>query len=232
MTDQHEPIDIDDRDILISNNQNVLIAEDNISQCITFRIPQYYDGIDLFTKYLYLDYIEEVLELNPETSAMVSVKKLYNLSLDAYKEVKDVIENEGTEEAITKPYIYITWAVPYEITKKAGAISFAISAIDSVDNLTSDPATGSIRQYVWQTKPSTLTIQPNLFKRNQTPVVNEEERTFVENLFDTLEIINQDIDMVEEDVQEIRDSDIYKIDEQYGNGEVEFDGGGALEEID
>ena len=58
MTDQHEPVDIVDRDILISNNQNVLVAEDNISQCITFRIPQFYDG------YLRPDYYNVRFELN------------------------------------------------------------------------------------------------------------------------------------------------------------------------
>ena len=230
MTDQHEPVDIVDRDILISNNQNVLVAEDNISQCITFRIPQFYDGIDLSTKHLYLDYIEEVLELDPETAAMVSVKKLYNLSLVTYKEVKEITENEGTEDEITTSYLYIAWAVPSEITKTARSVPFAITAMDNVDNLTTDPDTGNVRQYIWQTKPSTLTIQPNLFKRNTTPIAKDEERTMVEQLYNELAIINENIDMVEEDVQEIRDSDIYKIDDTQTDGEVEFDGGGAFEE--
>lgn len=230
MTDQHEPVDIIDRDILISNNQNVLVAEDNISQCITFRIPQFYDGIDLSTKYLYLDYVEEVLELDPATAVMVPVKKLYNLSLDAYKEVKEIIENEGTEDEIITPYLYITWAVPSEVTKTARSVPFAITAMDNMDNLTTDPATGNVRQYIWQTKPSTLIIQPNLFKRNTTPIATDEERTMVEQLYNELALINENIDIVEGDVQEIKDSDIYNIDDPQIDGEVEFDGGAAFEE--
>lgn len=109
MTDEHEPIEVNEqRMIVIANNQNVLVAEDNISQCITFKLKRYQDGIDLLDKNIYVDFISKDSENN---------SKLYNDLLS-----KDSVEEDGD-------YFTIAWVVPYTVTKNAGTVKFSISAV-------------------------------------------------------------------------------------------------------
>lgn len=119
LSDKNEPIDIVDRSIVFGKSQNTIVGEDNISQLITFRMPQYYDGIDMATKEFYLDYVSPSGEL-------------FNLPL-INKEVKELSVGDAQEP---EPYLYFYWPVPYDITKYNKNISFAISAIDI--GLTSD----------------------------------------------------------------------------------------------
>lgn len=146
LTDSDEPVDIVGREIKINNNQNQIVAEDNISQLITFRMPRFYEGIDLMEKEIYVDYIP--LNNKNVVSDRISSDYITETSI------------EGDETA----YILIPWVIKYEITKKAGIIPFAISIIDNLETLTNG------RQYVWQTFPSSLVIQNNLGERASIPL--------------------------------------------------------------
>ena len=126
------------------------------------------------------------------------------------------------------------------MTKKAGSLPFAISAIDEgVD------ANGN--QYIWQTKPSSLIIQKNLFKRNETPktssestgfeelmaniealeATNEEQTTALNNLADTVEEQGSQITENAKGITTIMNSDIYNADPDDDDNEVIFGGGGV-----
>lgn len=223
LTDQHEPIEIVDRKIVVTNNQNVLVAEDNISQAITFRIPRMYDGIDLRSKDLYFDYVKKV----------DGVEKLFNIPLSNYGGVEgaDYITVIQDEKDSSIEYLMVPFAVPYEITQEAGTIKFAISAVDL--STTTDSIRGTVRQYVWQTLPATLTIQPNLFKRNAAPINGEEASgselliEAIEALELTTEELTDNMSSAIDEIEEIKSSDIYALDATGDDGEVIFSAGGA-----
>lgn len=148
LTDQDEPVDILGRTISFSNKQNELVAEDNISQLITFRMPKVYEGIELFNKVFYLDYLPP------------SKKEPFNIEIINKKIIDD--------------YLYLYWPVTYEVTKYGVNLPIAISAVDI--GTTSDAAdeNGAVnskaQQYIWQTYPATLQIKKNLAKRNSAPI--------------------------------------------------------------
>lgn len=209
ITDAHEPIEIIDRDIMIAGNKNVIVAEDNISQEIRFRITKTYDGVDLSTKSFYLDYLVTEIEYEQK------VAKLYNELLKA--------EEDPTDAS----YLILSLVVPYRMTKTAGSLPFAISVVDAtvVDG----------NQYIWQTKPSSLTIQKNLFKRNGVPVQNPEQTDY-EEIVSQIDALEQTVDEYAEatdaKIAAIENSDIYSIDENTTDEEVIFGGGGApIEEV-
>lgn len=236
LTDQHEPVDIIDRDIIISNNQNILIAEDNISQCITFRLPRYYDGVDLMSKYLYLDYIDIETTID-EFGKTITKDKLINLPLNHFNNTfnNDYVIVDPVMDPITgaiTEYLRIPWTVPYEVTKVARTISFALSAMDSIGSETTDPLmVGQARQYIWQTKPANLIVQKNLFKRNSVPV-NKIEGTDAEQIAQRLDTLDDTTAELVEDVTEIKESDIYLLDPEKADSEITLSGGNApIEEV-
>ena len=114
MTDDNEPIDIIDRDILISMNQNVLVAQDNVSQCIRFRMPRWYEGIDLYDKDIYIDYINN------------DDNKIYSIPIPP-----EYISLGAEVEGKAEKYMILNWPVSYSITKNPGTVTFAILAMDS-----------------------------------------------------------------------------------------------------
>ena len=200
LTDKDEPVDIIDKTISFSNRQNSLVAEDNVSQLITFRMEPTYEGIEMITKHFYLDY------LTPEG-------ELFNLDL-MNKEIKK--DNNGKE------YLYLYWPVPYEVTQYGCDIAFAISAIDL--GLTSDAIDANnqvnpkAQQYIWQTLPSTLYISANLKKRNETPISSGDDASALLSLLNELD--NRQT--------ELEKSDIYNLDiASPKDGEVIIAGGGA-----
>ena len=116
----------------------------------------------------------------------------------------------------------IEWAVPYEITKTAGTIKFAISAVD-LNTLTTDNLTGDQRQYIWQTEAANLIIKPNLHKRNEVPVNNVQSTGFEE--------IVAEIDSLNTWVEEYESSDIGNLD-TITDSEITLNGGTApIEEV-
>ena len=220
LTDDHAPIDIIDRDIMVSKNQNVLVAEDNVSQCIRFRMARYYDGIDLYDKYIYIDYIQD--------------GEVRNISIP-----KDYIDLETIEKV---QYITIKWAVPYTITKKAGTVAFDISASDLLATSGTGESFEPKRQYVWQTKPSKLVIVNNLGPRNTLPSgdgedippesfnalvqVVEQTTQQLEQTNQQLEEATQQIEVQAQQIEEIKKSDIYELD-TIDDDVVILGGGGA-----
>jgi hypothetical protein len=88
-------------------------------------MPRFYDGIDLSEKSLFLDYIDR------------TTNELFNLPLK-YISTGIYINDDTTE------YMTIEWAAPYEVTKDAGTVKFALSAMDTL-SLTADSATGESR---------------------------------------------------------------------------------------
>lgn len=198
LTDEHEPIDIVDRTIQMTKNKNTLVAEDNVSQCLTFRLPKFYDGIDLSTKRFFFDYLDNDKQF---------------LSLPIYC-VNDYAIKEGETLPENIDYLALEIAIPYEITSLKSPVSFAISAID-MDILSGGDENGlePLRQYVWQTQPATLTIAENLGTRPIAPIVPEGSSSGLETLI--------------KDVEALKNSDIYGIDAISNDNEVIFGGGGA-----
>lgn len=199
LTDDHEPIDIIERAIFYSNSQNVIVAEDNISQLLTFRTERKQEGIDLLTKVFFFDYIS------------LEDGELYNTPLQT--PTSETLGEDPTE------YILIEVPMLYEHTRKAGSLKFAISATESSLTPEGDEPIGTgDRQYVWQTLPSTLTIKPNLGKRPSVPNI-QNVTTDYEGLITTIDTLAEDIDA-------IITSDVYNADAgEDNNGEVILDGG-------
>ena len=200
LTDKDEPVDIINKTISFSNQQNVLVAEDNISQLITFCMEPTYEGITMINKQFYFDY------LTPDG-------QLFNLEL---------INKEEKTDATGKKYLYLYFPVPYEVTQYGRNIPFAISAIDL--GLTSDAAdaNGAVnpkaQQYIWQTLPATLFVLPNLAKRNEVPLSSGDDAS-------TLVALLNELDNRQTAIEE---SDIYNLDaEQPTNQEVILNGGGT-----
>jgi len=82
-------------------------------------MPRFYEGVDLTTKNIYVDYI-------PSGESEIVSQKINYIS-------STFIEGDENTE-----YILIPWVIEYNITKKAGTLSFAISIIDNEENLTNE----------------------------------------------------------------------------------------------
>lgn len=202
LTDEHEPIEIIDRTIVVTKNQNILIAEDNVSQCIRFRLSRYYDGIDLYDKNFYIDYARDGI--------------ISNIFIP-----KEWIDLESID---TVTYIVLKWAVPYRVTKTAGALPFAISATDLGPESGSGESFEPKKQYVWQTEPATLIIKANLGPRNSSPTDEDEEPDIAD-----LQALTKQVEENTQAIALIQKSDIYSIDALNStDGSVLINGGGAI----
>jgi hypothetical protein len=74
----------------------------------------------------------------------------------AIKEMSFVHNRVSIEEIDDENnYAYIRWNVPYLATIKSGALTIAISVSDTYDT-----------NYLWQTVPAILTVQPNIGLRS------------------------------------------------------------------
>ena len=213
LTDEDEPVDIIDRNIIFSNKQNIVLAEDNISQCITFRLARFYEGIDFMTKDIYVDYVS-----------------LYDNKIYSRQITKDIIKTEFLNEI---EYILIPWVLTYNITRQAGTLKFDISAIDNLETLTQDKY-----QYVWQTSPSSLTILPNLGKRAIFPVSpedNSDSEKMLNAIKELQDLTANDVDIDSEtgvikinnegDIEEVTVADLLASNSD--TQEITFNAGGA-----
>ena len=204
LIDDEEPIEIsDDRIIMMRKSKNTIMAEDNVSEILTFRVKQYQDNIDLNSKAIYFDYIA----LDDEKQEIKSLP-IYSRAIETM-----TVGNTQT------PYLLLRFAVPYILTKQSGEIHFAISAIDeglnSGDENYEEPA-----MYVWQTQPAKLTILSNLGKRPFTPITPENETP-------SLTPVLERLGAAEQDIVAIKGSDIYELDENPTDDEIILSGGGA-----
>lgn len=198
LVDTDEPVDIIERTISFGNKQNILVGEDNISQLITFRMPAEYEGIEMYNKTFYVDY------LNPDT------KELFSLEIMN----KDVIDD----------YLYLYWPVPYEITRFNKDVQIAITATEA--GVTFDALDGhnnvnsTAQQYIWQTLPATLIVRKNLAKRKAVP---ESDGTKV-----TSQYVVEQVVALTEWQEEFEKSDISDLDSGAPyDGEILISGGGA-----
>ena len=163
---------------------------------------------DLYDKNIYIDYIQD--------------KEVRNISIP--KDYIDLETIEGTQ------YIVIKWAVPYSITKKAGTVSFDISASDLIASSGSGESFEPKRQYVWQTKPSKLVIVDNLGPRNSIPLDDDDDGDIPAESFEALvQLVEQNTQQLAEatqQIEEIKKSDIYELD-TIDDDMVVLGGGGA-----
>ena len=208
ITDAHKPIEIIDRSIkLPATDQISLMAEDNVSQCITFRMPKFYDKVDFTKKKIYLDFID--LKPAAEFSTPLRNMLLYQPGDEALvEETIDDIE-----------YINVKWIVPYAATKVAGGLKIALSVVGDVND--------GVDYYIWQTEPATLTIKPNLYKRTDAAIDISPMLNPIADLEAQVTVLDHEVDTLETDVQTIKDSDIYNLDENPGDQTIILGGGGA-----
>lgn len=136
MTDQHNVLMIRDKTITVVNKEVMLVAEDHLSQEVTFLIKEKYDGISFLddTKKIYVDYIPVGYKPAEGDPAFFSDDQITR----SHAPKTDDGDN----------WIYLKWRVPNTATHKAGKLSFALAVIGT--------------DYVWQTQPAILTVYPNI----------------------------------------------------------------------
>ena len=169
--DEHQPLLVVDRTIQVVANQVTLVAEDTLSQQIRFKIKKSYDNISFLSsddanKQIFIDYIpanweqvkQELIKLDPsKESALNAINFIHSeVSYDVEK-----TDNDPT-------YAYLIWNVPYLATINAGSLTIAISIANKTDPMTGEGSS----DYLWQTIPAKLTVQPNIGKRSSSGEVS------------------------------------------------------------
>ena len=157
MLDEHNALLVKDKTITVVSKDTMLVAEDHLSQEITFLIKEKYDGVSFLdnTKKVYVDYIPVGYKPAEGQPAFFSDNHI----------TRSVASNISDQEN----WIYLRWRVPNTATHKAGKLSFALAVLGS--------------DYVWQTQPATLTVYPNIgFRGTDMPFVptDPEEETLAE----------------------------------------------------
>ena len=117
MVDEHPPVNINNRKIFMPENVQMVVARDNVSQIITFKINRYFEGVDFSEKDCAIKYINANKEYGKVNAANVEVeddKFIFCWILDdnvAAKAgvVKFAIEFSGLNEH-NQPYIWQTTA--------------------------------------------------------------------------------------------------------------------------
>ena len=161
LVDEHSPLEVHERTIVVSKNSNILVAQDSRSQCITFMIKEKYDGISFLdqTKEIFVDFIPVGYKPDEGEPAFFS-------DLIKVREWMPKV-NESDEQ-----WILLKWIVPFAATKTAGDVTIALAVLDNAT-------------YIWQTVPTKLTVLPNIGLRPAVPVTPEGEpasENFVEYL--------------------------------------------------
>lgn len=114
------------KNITMDSSQINITQEDN-SQYIPFRMPRYYDGIDLSMMNIFIRYSRSTSSNEGYTSEVVNVQR-------------------------NSQYIRFGWLVNNTITSKVGDIRFQIEATGNINKTSSDGQVTSV-QYKWMTKP-------------------------------------------------------------------------------
>lgn len=174
LTDEHDPIEVVDRDIVISSNKNILIAEDNLSQEIRFRIDRVYDGVDRLTS-----------GMNFQFDYILSETNEYGEAITINKTMELVAKEDDAEH--TEDTMLLSLIIPYELTQKAGTIPFAI-------RITKDA-------YTWQTKPSSLTVLKNLYRLDEieyTPAAMNAYETLLAEINRVDQSVTEQTEAIEE----------------------------------
>ena len=186
MFDEHNCLLVSGRTIQVVADQVQLLAEDENSQEIRFKIRNRYDGVHFLAEDQGGERIKDV-EIDFIPAEWEQIKESFIESDDFDPDIFDP-ESEYIADRLepdmikqdpqNSDYMFIHWIVPYAATQRAGALKIAIAISES----------GS--SYVWQTGVATLTVQPNIGRRNKGSIVNMESvTTKIENRLDALESI-------------------------------------------
>lgn len=141
LVDEHKYFYIGKNRKIVSENSdksdNVILTKDNDSEEITWRLPRYYDGIDLITKNISIYYIRPVEKDNTQGGES---------------------EPQGLTETLTVEkwddnYLWATWVVTDLVTNTAGVLTYSI--IVEGDGLKDE--------YFWQSYPSTFLIEEGIY---------------------------------------------------------------------
>lgn len=167
MIDQHNALMIKDKTITVVNKEVMLVAEDHLSQEITFLIKEKYDGISFLdeTKKVYVDYIP--VGYAPQAGE------------PSFLSDNHIVRSYAPNTTDGDNWIYLRWRVPNTATRKAGKLSFALAVLGS--------------DYVWQTQPASLTVYPNIgFRGTEEPFIpsepeSDEALTELEERISTIE---------------------------------------------
>lgn len=155
LVDEHKHFYIGKNRKIVSENSdkfdNVILTKDNESEEVTWRLPRYYDGIDLTTKNISIYYIRPIEKDN--TSGGESEPQCLTETL--------------TVEEWDDEYIWATWVVTDLVTNVAGTLTYSIIA----------EGDGLKDEYFWQSYPSTFLIEGGIYGNLQT---GEQDFSFID----------------------------------------------------
>lgn len=118
---------IDDQKNITMDSSQINITQESNSQYIPFKMPRYYDGIDLSEMNIFIRYVRGSKTNTGYTSEVVNVRKDSNT-------------------------IYFGWLISAAITSEIGDIRFQIEATGNVNKTASNGQVSFIK-YRWMTKP-------------------------------------------------------------------------------
>ena len=118
---------VDEQKNITMDSSQVNITQETNSQYIPFRMPRYYDGIDLSSMNIFVRYTRSATSNEGYTSEVVNVQR-------------------------NDQYIRFGWLIDKTITSQVGDIRFQIEATGSVNKTASNGRITSI-EYKWMTKP-------------------------------------------------------------------------------
>jgi hypothetical protein len=161
MADQHPILIIDDRTIITSNNENVLVCGDNDSQLISFQIDRYKDGVDVSEKLITIKYVNSLGEGFRANA----------VNLD-----------------IQDDYIVFSWLVSKYATVGSGNIYFAIEIIGDLTKDVNDYYVWQTKPAVLKIEESVGTIE---FTYEEFPNWYGKVDDRISFLTDTIKVLEQ-----------------------------------------
>lgn len=174
--DEHNYLLVNGRTIKVVEDQVQLLAEDENSQEIRFKIRKRYDNVSFLTE-------DKIVSVDFIPSNWAAIKEeIINEGTEDFDPEAEFVSDMITkiyEDPQNSDYMILCWTVPLIATREAGSLQIALSVMNDVAD------------YVWQTEPATLTVQPNIGRRNKfviadikSPIVKIEKRIeFLESLF-------------------------------------------------
>ena len=174
--DEHNYLLVNGRTIKVVEDQVQLLAEDENSQEIRFKIRKRYDNVSFLTE-------DKVVSVDFIPSNWAAIKEeIRNEGIEGFDPEAEFVSDVITkiyEDPQNSDYMILCWTVPLIATREAGNLQIALSVMNDVAD------------YVWQTSPATLTVQPNIGKRDkyvitsiESPIAKIESRIeALENLF-------------------------------------------------
>ena len=163
--DQHDYIEVKERTLASKRDiAETLIAGDNRSECITFKINRCYDGISFLdsSRKISVDYVPAKWSDQEKKNGI----SFYSSGISSKTE-----RNDGDQT-----YLLLQWIVPERALRDQGTLKIALS-VEATD-------------YLWQTSPLSLTVKPNIGLRGSAEIAPEKVITLT-GLNDRISIIEQ-----------------------------------------